>query len=51
MVTGVNESNSFLIHVLRDCKSRFDGKRCNSNQKWNKDKCPCDWKKQLKQLV
>ena len=23
------------------CKCKFKGKKCNSNQKWNNDKCWC----------
>ena len=26
------------------CKCKFDGKKCNSNQKWNNDKCQCECK-------
>ena len=26
-------------HILCKCKCRFDGKKCNSNQWWNSDKC------------
>ena len=26
-------------HVPCECKCKFDGRKCNSNQKWNNDKC------------
>ena len=31
--------------ILCECKCKFDGKKCNSNQKWNKDTCRCECKK------
>ena len=30
-------------HVSCECK--FDGRKCNSNQKWNNDRCQCECKK------
>ena len=32
-------------YVLCECKCRFDGRKCNSNQWWNNDKCQCEFKK------
>ena len=32
-------------HISYKCKCRFDGRKCNSNQKWNKDKYWCEYKK------
>ena len=31
-------------HILCECKCKFDARKCNSNQKWNNDKCRCEWK-------
>ena len=31
MITGINESKT-LKHVSCECKNRFYGKKCNSNQ-------------------
>ena len=28
-----------------ECKCKFDGRKCVSNQKWNNDKCQCECKK------
>ena len=28
-----------------ECKCEFDGRKCNSNQWWNNDKCRCECKK------
>ena len=27
------------------CKCKFDGRKCNSNQGWNNNKCRCECKK------
>ena len=36
MFTGINESKTLTRHILCECKCKFDGGKCNSNQKWNK---------------
>ena len=45
MNTGINESKKLTKHILCECKCKFDGRKCNSNQKWNNDKCWCECKK------
>ena len=30
-------------HISLERKGKFDGKKCDSNQKWNNDKCCCEW--------
>ena len=32
-------------HISCKCKFRFDGRKCNSGQWWNNDKCGCECKK------
>ena len=44
MITGLNESKILTKHISCKCKCKFDGKKCNSNQKWNNDKCRYDSK-------
>ena len=39
MITGINESKKLTKHTSCECKCRFDGRKCNSNQWLNKDKC------------
>ena len=39
MITGINESKTLTKHISCECKCKFDGRKCNSNQKWNNDKC------------
>ena len=44
MITGVNESKVLTKGLSYECKRRFDGKKCNSDQWWNHDKCWCECK-------
>ena len=39
MITEINESKKLTKHISWECKCKFDCRKCNSNQKWNKDKC------------
>ena len=32
MITGINESKTLTKHISSDCKCRFDGTKCNSDQ-------------------
>ena len=41
MITGLNELKT-LIKYIYECKCRFDGRKCNSDQWWNNDKCRCE---------
>ena len=45
MITGKNESKTLTKHISCECKCKFDGRKCNSNQKWNKGKCRRKYKK------
>ena len=38
MITGVYESKILTKYVSCECKSKFDSKKCNSNQNCNNDK-------------
>ena len=38
MITGINESNILTKHISCKCKSKFTGRKCNSNQKRNNNK-------------
>ena len=39
MITRINESKVFTKHISCKCECMFDGRKYNSNQKWNNDKC------------
>ena len=32
MITGINESKTLTKHISCECKCRFDGRKCNSDQ-------------------
>ena len=32
MITGINESKTFAKHSSYECKCKFDGRKCKSNQ-------------------
>ena len=42
IVTEINKSKTLTNHISPEYKYKFDGKKCNSNQKWNNYKCWCD---------
>ena len=48
MITGINESKTLIKHISCKCKCKFDGRKCNSNEKWNKNKFRCE-RKNLKE--
>ena len=41
MIIEINELKISTKHLSCKCKCKFDGRKCNSNQKWNNDKCHC----------
>ena len=44
MIIGINESKFLSKHTSCKCKCKFDRRKCNSNQKWNNDKCRSEHK-------
>ena len=44
-MTGKNESKILKKNLSCECNCKFDGRKCNSNQGWNNDKCRCECKK------
>ena len=45
MITGINELKTLTKHISCECKCKFDRKKCDSDQWWNKGKCRCECKK------
>ena len=39
MITGINESTTLAKQISCEYKYKFDDRKCNSNQKWNNNKC------------
>ena len=44
MITGIHKLETLTKHISCKFKQKFDGRKCNSNQKWNNDKCQCECK-------
>ena len=42
MITVINELKTLIKHISFECKCKFDGRKFNSNKKWNRDKCWCE---------
>ena len=38
-IKGANESKASIKHTSYERKSEFDGRKCNTKQKWNNDIC------------
>ena len=45
MITGINESKTLTKHISSECKCRFAGRKCNSDQWWDNIKCRYECKK------
>ena len=39
MITEKNESKILTKDISRECKCKFDARKCNSNQWWSNNKC------------
>ena len=39
MITGIKESKILTNHIPSECTCWFDGRKYNSDQWWNNDKC------------
>ena len=44
MFIKINEQKTLRKRISCECKYKFDGRKCNWNQKWNNDKCWCKCK-------
>ena len=51
MITRINETKASKRLISFDWKCKFDGRKCNSNQKWNKGKCQCECKNPTKHHI
>ena len=45
MIIRMHETKTLVKHISCDCKCKFNSRTCNSNQKWNNDKCQCECRK------
>ena len=44
LVSGTNETRRIEWYVTCKCKCRFNSSVCNNKQRWNDDKCRCEYK-------
>ena len=44
MIIGINQSRTLTKHISCKFECKFGGKKCNSNEKWNNNKCRCESK-------
>ena len=44
-ITEINQSKTLTKHISCECKCKFEGRKCNSGQLWNNDKCWSECKK------
>ena len=47
MITGITELKTLTKHILCECKCKFNGRKCNSDQYGNNKKCRCECKKRM----
>ena len=45
MIARITEAKTLVKHISCDCKCKFNNTTCNSNKKWNDNKCPWECKK------
>ena len=43
-MSRTNETRHREWHKMRKCECRLDASVCNNRQRWNDDKCRCDFK-------
>ena len=44
MISEINESKTLTKHISCKCKCNFEGRKSNSDQKRNDNKCFCEYK-------
>ena len=49
MITRINELKTLTKHISCKFKCKADGRKCNSEQEWNINKCRCEYKNPRKQ--
>ena len=45
IMTGINESKTLIKHISFECKCKFHGRKCYSDQWWKNDRCWYECKK------
>ena len=47
MMKRTDKLKALTKHILCNCECKFEGRKCDSAQKWNNDKCQCEGRKQI----
>ena len=42
LIKGMNESKTPVNHISCECRCEVDGRKCNSKQECNNEKCQCE---------
>ena len=51
LVSGTNETRRIAWHEPCKCKCRFNSSVCNNKQRWDDDKCMCEFEKLIDKAV
>ena len=51
MITGINDLKTSTKQISCECKCKVNGRKCISNQKWNNDKCQCEYRNLKKNIM
>ena len=47
LLSRTNETRHIEKHKTCKCECKFGANICNNRQRWNKDKCRCEWKEPI----
>ena len=51
LMSRINETKNIKWHEAFKCKCRLDAIVCNNKQRWNKNKCRCEYKELINKSV
>ena len=51
LISRANKIRYIKWHETCKCKCRLDASVCNNKQRWNEDKCRCEWKELIEKGI
>ena len=51
LMSRTNETRYIKLHGTCKCKCRLDASVCNNKQRWNNDKCQCEYKELIDKCI
>ena len=51
LISRTNEARHIEWHETCNCECKFGANVCSNKQRWNKDKCRCEWKELINKKV